>query len=133
MATDSLKLVTNFSAPPARVYGAWTSEDEHAAFTDAAAAFDARVGGAFTAWDGYISGTVLELDAPKRLVLAWRTTEFPEDAADSRVELRFVADGDGTRLELAHDEIPEGQGSRYEKGWEDFYFEPLRTYLRGGD
>lgn len=133
MGTDSLKLVTKFSAAPARVYAAWTSANEHAAFTEAEAKFEARVGGAFTAWDEYISGTVLDLDAPERLVLAWRTSEFPDDAPDSRVELRFVADGDGTRLELAHDDIPAGQGSRYEKGWEDFYFEPLRAYLAARD
>lgn len=131
MSTDSLKLTAVFPAAPERVYRAWTSATEHAAFTEAEATFEARVGGKHAAWDGYISGTVLELDPPKRVVLAWRTTEFPEDAADSRVELRFTPEGAGTKVEIAHDDIPAGQGARYEKGWQDFYFTPLRAYLAG--
>jgi uncharacterized protein YndB with AHSA1/START domain len=129
MGTDSLQLTTTFAASPARLYQAFTDADEHAAFTGAGATFEARVGGAHTAWDGYISGTVLELAPPSRLVLSWRTTEFPKKAPDSRVELRFVKAGRGTRLELAHETIPKGQGPDYEKGWEDYYFAPLRAYL----
>ena len=131
MSTDSLKLVTHFAAPPERLFRAWTNAAEHAAFTEAHATFEAHAGGMHTAWDDYIRGTVVEVDEPSRVVLTWRTTEFPEDAPDSRLELRFFAEGTGTRLEVVHDTIPAGQGVRYEKGWEEHYFAPLRAYLEG--
>jgi uncharacterized protein YndB with AHSA1/START domain len=67
-------------ATPAAVYHAWMSSDGHAAMTGAEADIDPRVGGEFSAWDGYISGRTLALEPGRRIVQAWRTSEF--DAAD---------------------------------------------------
>ena len=49
--------------------------------------------------------TVLEWDPPHRLVLSWNILERPGDATE--VEVRFVPDGSGARVELEH------------RGWED--------------
>ena len=60
---------------------------------------------------------------------SWRTTEFPDGAEDSRLELRLsVAEG-GTRLTLTHSAIPEGQGEQYRDGWKEYYFEPMVEYF----
>lgn len=47
----------------------------------------------------------------------------------SRLEITLIAEGDGTRLLLAHTEIPEGQGAQYQEGWVDHYFEPMSAYF----
>jgi hypothetical protein len=49
------------SVSPAAVYDAFLNPKKHAAFTGSAATGSARVGGRFTAWDGYISGVHREL------------------------------------------------------------------------
>ena len=74
-------------ATPEQVYTAWLSTEKHGAFTGSSAVVNARVGGAFTAWDGYIGGMTLALEPYRRIVQAWRTTEFPDDAQDSRLEI----------------------------------------------
>jgi activator of HSP90 ATPase len=62
-------------------------------------------------------------------VQAWRTTEFPADSPDSRVEIMLAAVNGGTRLTLKHGDIPAGQGASYESGWVENYFEPMRVYF----
>ena len=128
--SDSLKLSTTLAAAPQRVYRAWLDGSEHAAFTGGAAKVDPRVGGSFTAWDGYIHGTTLELEPERRIVQAWRTTEFPDDSPDSRLVVLLEAVPEGTRLTLLHTRVPAGQGEGYRQGWEDYYFAPMREYFR---
>ena len=131
--SDSFEISTLLPAPPARVYAAWLSGAEHAAMTGGSAGgraeIDPRVGGAHSAWDGYITGTTLELEPDRRIVQAWRTAEFPVDGPDSRLEIVLDAVEDGTRLTLKHSDIPAGQGASYESGWVENYFEPMTTYF----
>jgi activator of HSP90 ATPase len=127
--TDSFEISTVLSTTPQRVYTAWLSSDEHIAMTGGAAQIDPTVGGKFNAWDGYITGTTLELEPQRRIVQSWRTTEFPDDAPDSRLEIVLEAVAGGTQLTLKHSHIPTGQGASYESGWVENYFEPMRTHF----
>jgi activator of HSP90 ATPase len=86
-------------------------------------------GGSFKAWDGYIWGKTLEVEPYRRIVQAWRTSEFPEESPDSRVEILLEESGGETKITLIHTDIPEGQGDSYKQGWEDFYFTPMRAYF----
>jgi activator of HSP90 ATPase len=111
------------------IFKAWLSSEGHTAMTGSPAKVDGKVGGAFSAWDGYIFGKTLELESPRRIVQAWRTSEFPEDAPDSRVEILLEEVKSGTKLTLLHSEMPEDQVESYKQGWEDFYFKPMREYF----
>jgi uncharacterized protein YndB with AHSA1/START domain len=68
-------------------------------------------------------GRVLAWDPPVRFVMTWYPGHDPAEATE--LEVRFAADGDGTRVELEHRgwEILAGraQGSRdsYDSGWGD--------------
>jgi activator of HSP90 ATPase len=127
--TDSFEISIVLAAPAQRVYQAWLSSDEHSAMTGGATKIDPSVGGTFNAWDGYITGTTLELEPYRRIVQSWRTVEFPADAPDSRLEILLEEQPDGTCLTLKHSEIPAGQGSAYESGWVDNYFDPMKDYF----
>jgi activator of HSP90 ATPase len=126
---DSIKVSATFSVPAQRLYEAWLDSIDHSAFTGAKAVASSKVGGKFSAWDGYITGKTLELKPFSRIVQAWRTNEFPKGAPDSRLEITLEKAKGGTRITLTHSNIPTGQGKAYEDGWFEFYFEPMQEYF----
>jgi activator of HSP90 ATPase len=126
---NKFELTVTLHASAKEIFNAWLSGDGHSAMTGSAAQVDGKVGGAFTAWDGYIFGKTLEMESPRRIVQAWRTSEFPEDAPDSRVEILFEDVKDGTKVTLVHSAVPEDQVESYRQGWEDFYFKPMKEYF----
>lgn len=118
-----------FNTSAEAIYQAWTSTQGHTLMTGSPAKVDGRPNGEFTAWDGYIWGAFLELEANKRIRQAWRTGEFPEDAEDSLVEILLEETDGKAKLTLVHTNIPAGQSENYKQGWEDFYFKPMREYF----
>jgi len=128
---DKFEVTTTLPVPPETVYHAWLDSAQHAAFVGAQAEIDSVVGGEFRMWDGYITGRNLALEPPRRIVQAWRTTEFPEGSPDSRIEVRLEPKGGGTQITLVHSGIPAGQGSQYEEGWKENYFGPMKEYFAG--
>ncbi|MGO8693188.1 MAG: SRPBCC domain-containing protein [Rectinemataceae bacterium] len=129
MKSESLKVSAIIPAPPQAVYDAWLSAKEHSAMTGSPAKASKKVNGAFTAWDGYISGKNIELKSPDRILQSWRTTEFPSDAPDSLLEVLLAAAKGGTKVTLIQTAIPEGQGASYRQGWIDHYFTPMKEYF----
>ena len=126
---NEFTLSETLSANAETIYSAWLSTQGHTLMTGSPAKVDGRVKGEFTAWDGYIWGTFVELDANKRILQAWRTSEFPDDADDSLVEVLLEEKDGKTKVALIHSNIPEGQADGYKQGWEDFYFKPMREYF----
>jgi activator of HSP90 ATPase len=115
-------------ATPREVYDAWLSSKGHAAMTGSGARGSARLGGKFTAWDGYIMAKNLKLVPGKRIVQAWRTTEFSAADPDSQIEVSLEKAPGGTKLTLRHTKIPDGH-TTYDSGWRDCYFEPMKAYF----
>lgn len=126
---DSIKISIVLPAGAKALYEAWMSGKGHSAFTGAKAVVSPKIGGKFSAWDGYIFGKTLELKPYKKIVQSWRTTEFPEGSKDSRLEIIFEEAKGGTKMTLVHTEIPEGQGGEYRQGWSDYYFKPMKEYF----
>lgn len=129
MALEQIEVSAVIPATPDEVFAAWMDAKKHAAFTGAAARVVARAGNRHTAWDGYIHGWVLKVGPGRRATFAWRTTEFAPDDLDSIVELAVLRAKEGALVKVNHWEIPAGQGERYARGWEDYYFEPLKKYF----
>jgi activator of HSP90 ATPase len=125
----SFTVSTTLPAEPERVFRTWLSTDGHSAMTGSPAKVEPRVGGAFSAWDGYITGKTLALRPYSRIVQSWRTSEFSESDPDSQIEVLIEAAEGGALLSLTHSGIPEGQAESYESGWEESYFAPMRTYF----
>jgi len=85
--TYDFELTALLPATPEAVYDAWLSSEGHSKMTGGSAQIDPVVGGDFVAWDGYITGTTLELDRPRRIVQTWRTTNFTDEDEDSTIEV----------------------------------------------
>jgi activator of HSP90 ATPase len=119
------------SVTPAEVYDAFVNPRKHAAFTGSAASGSPRVGGRFTAWDGYISGVHRELVKGRVIVQDWQTTEWPEGAPPSRLEFSFESAKGGTAVRMVHSNVPAEQADSLRQGWMDFYWTPLKAYFGG--
>jgi activator of HSP90 ATPase len=130
----SLKLTTIrqktlIPATPDEVYEAYVNPKKHSAFTGGRATCDPRVGGEFTAWDGYILGKNLKLEKGKRIVQEWSTTEWPEGYPPSRLELTFKKAKGGTEISMVHSNVPTVQADDLAEGWTEFYWNPLKKYF----
>ncbi len=128
---NSFKLVETFPVDAKTLYSGWLDSAIHGVFTGGQdTKIDPKVGGKFSAWDGYIFGTTLELDPFRRIIQAWRTTEFPADSPDSHLEILFEEIKDGTKLTLNHSQLPEDQVEDYIQGWKDYYFKPMHDFYK---
>jgi activator of HSP90 ATPase len=125
-----IKISANFPVTAKRLYDSWLNSSAHTNFTGEKAEIDGRVGGKFKAWDGYISGSNLILQPYGRIVQNWRTKEFPDSAPDSRLEILFEKHSSGTKITLIHTQLPNGDERKYEKGWKEHYFKPMKKFFK---
>lgn len=122
-------LSTVLPATPEAIYRAWLDTRRHSAMTSGAAVMSSELGAQVTAWDGYISGTNIELVPGERIVQTWRTTKFSAADPDSTVTVQLQRTAEGTRLTLIHANVPDGHVGYEQGGWQQFYFEPMRRYF----
>ncbi len=125
--SENIEVSRVIPANPERIFNAWLSGDEHGKMIGSSATYGAD--GHFTAWDGYITGRTLEQTPNARILQAWRTSEFPEGSADSKLEVLLSPEGEGTRVTLKHTNIPDGQGQSYKDGWYEHYLDPMSKYF----
>jgi activator of HSP90 ATPase len=118
------------AASPEEAYDAYMDEKKHSEFTGSDAKIDPKVGGRFTAWDGYIKGKNIELVRGRKIVQEWATSEWPGDYPPSRLELSFSKVKTGTEIAMEHSGVPVDEADEIEQGWIDFYWEPLKTYFK---
>jgi activator of HSP90 ATPase len=110
------------------IYAAWLSSEGHAGMTGSGAEISSAVGGVFTAWEGYITGKNLALEPGKRILQAWRTSEFKDSDPDSTVEVLLAPAPGGSQVTIRHTNLP-SDGMQYRQGWIDYYFEPMKVYF----
>jgi activator of HSP90 ATPase len=127
---ETIRQKATIPAEPAVVYEAFIDAKKHSAFTGSKATGDGRVGSKFTAWDGYISGKNIALEAGKRIVQEWVTSEWPDDFPPSRLELTFKKVKGGTEISMIQSDVPAEQADELKEGWTEFYWKPLKNYFK---
>jgi activator of HSP90 ATPase len=138
---ESIHQEVVFAASRARVYAALVDAAQFAevmklgaarklvAAPDAIpAAIEARVGGAFTLFGGYITGVQIELARDERIVQAWHEKVWA-DGEFSIARFELYEAGTGTRLVFDHRGFPQGAGPHLAVGWYGNYWEPLKAFL----
>ena len=133
VTNESILISEVIPATPERIFSAWMDSAEHSAFTGEEAMVVPKVGGEHQSAGGYIKGRTLELHEGTRIVQSWRTTEFPPESPDSRVEITLEPTLGGTLVTLLHTDIPVGQGDRYRQGWNEYYLTRLKNYFADGE
>ncbi len=82
-------------------------------------------GGAFTLFDGHITGRNIELVPATRVVQAWRSAAWPAGSY-SIARFELTGAGSATTIVFDHTGFPAGQGEHLVEGWETNYWTPLR-------
>jgi activator of HSP90 ATPase len=127
--TTTIRQKASIPATPDEVYDSFVDAKKHSAFTGSKATCDSKVGGEFTAWDGYIWGKNLELQKGKKIVQEWSTTDWPDHFPPSKLELTFKKTKSGTEISMIHSNVPAEQADEIAEGWVEFYWEPLKEYF----
>ena len=130
MNTKTIEQTVTFNASAHDVYDALMDSDKHSRFTGAKATISRDVGGSFTAYDGYISGTNLELIPNTKIVQLWRGNDdgwAPGHHSTATFTLDEV--DDGTRLTFVQSGVPEETFDGISQGWQEHYWSKMKSYL----
>jgi len=114
---------------PRAVYDALMDSQKHSRFTRAKAVISRRVGGSFSAYDGYALGKNLELVPGKKIVQTWRASDWPRGQV-SKVTFSLRKTNAGTQLTFTQTGIPNNQVASIKKGWIEFYWKPMKMLER---
>lgn len=132
---ESIHQEVTFNANRRRVYQALTDPKHFTAMTmfsqvpkAAPARIAHEVGGAFTLFDGHITGRHVELVPEQRIVQAWRAADW-EPGLYSIARFQIKDQGSKTTIVFDHTGFPTGQGQHLASGWHANYWEPLKKYL----
>ncbi len=128
MRTKTIRQSITFEASPHEVYEALMDSRKHSRFTRDRATISRKVGGVFTAYDGYIEGINLELIPDKKIVQSWRGSDWPEGHY-SRAVFALKEMKGGTRLSFTQTGVPEEHYDDISQGWHDYYWTPMREML----
>ena len=111
------------------VYDTLMDSRKHAKLTGAPARMSGRIGGAWSAYGGSLSGKNLELVPGRKIVQSWRGDDWPEGCY-SKATFTITAVKGGVRLALRQTGVPDDLYEDYRQGWFEYYWEPLKATFR---
>jgi len=116
-------------APAEKLFEMYLDPSTHEAITGAPVEIGDKRGSEFKAFDGALTGRVLEVIAPRLIVKSWRSMNFFSRDPDSTLILSFTSEGDEGRIDLVHLDVPDQDYDGVNQGWETYYWIPWRAYL----
>lgn len=130
VATKTIEQTVTFKANPHEVYEALMDSEKHSRFTGARANISREIGGEFSAYDGALSGKILELVPDAKIVQSWRGSDegwVPGHYSTATFSLEAV-DG-GTRLTFVQTGVPEQSFEQISQGWHTYYWPKMQQML----
>lgn len=135
MAAEPVAASVFIEAPPERVYDYFTCPEAIVRWMGDYAVLEPQANGRFQLdiRGTPVRGRYLELEPPHRLLISWGyagSDDLPPGA--STVEVRLIAERDGTRVEIEHGDLPDEQTSAHLRGW-GHYLARLQAAVATGD
>jgi uncharacterized protein YndB with AHSA1/START domain len=128
--TRTIHLAASLPAPPGELFDMYLNPKLHSAIIGAPVLIGPRAGAKFSAFDGALQGTILQV-VPKRLIVqSWRAAHWKVTDIDSTLILTFWPERRGTRIELVHVNVADHDFAGVSEGWEIYYWTPWREYLK---
>jgi len=119
--TKTIVQQVKFAVAPEKLFDTYMDSKKHAAATGSTAKVSKKVGGAFEAWDGYITGKLLAVFPKRALVQTWRGSDWSKKDPDSVLTISFDKAPGGSLLTLVHANVPDGAYDDLNSGWEESY------------
>ena len=103
---------------------------KHSEFTRSKCVISRKVGGKVSAYDGYITGENIELVPDEKIIQKWKAEEdcWPADHY-SKVTFTLKQIKGGTRMTFTHSGVPVKCGGRFDTGWQEHYWTPMKEML----
>ena len=132
MTTKTLRQTVVFKgASPREVYDLLMVSRKHTSLSGEKAVISRKIGGAFSAWRGHLTGFNLALKPGQKIVQAWRATGWwPDHYSIAMFTFQRVAAG--TKLTFTQVGIPPHRYSGHYRGWIETYWTPMQEMLRDG-
>ncbi|MEQ9287604.1 MAG: SRPBCC domain-containing protein [Cyclobacteriaceae bacterium] len=113
------------NASKERVFKALTDPFEIENWSGAPVEMDRLCQGRFSLWGGSIVGINLSV-SPERIEQKWKESRW---GTFSNLIFEITDQHHGTLLKLIHYNVPESSLTEIEKGWDDYYLMPIKSYL----
>jgi activator of HSP90 ATPase len=120
----------DFPATAKQLYNLYMNPKLHAAFTGAPVKISPKPNSPFTAFNGMLTGTMLQTIPGKLIVQRWRGTHWKKTDLDSILILIFTQNGKLARIDLTHVNVPQHDHAGVTSGWKTYYWRPLNAYLK---
>jgi activator of HSP90 ATPase len=131
MTTKTIRQTITFKASPREVYDMIMDSSKHESLSGEMARISKKVGGAFVAWNGHISGINLVLKPGEKIVQAWRATGWWEDHYSIAIfDIQKVPTG--TKLKFTQIGVPPHRYSGHYRGWIEAYWTPMKEVFANG-
>jgi len=123
VATEPIRTSVVVDAEPTEVYEYFTTPEAMILWMGQFSSLDPVPGGEFAVDvnGAAVRGRYVELHPPNRLVFTWGfigSDELPPGTSTGEVFL--TPQGDGTRVEIIHRDLPGAEASKHAAGWRHF-------------
>lgn len=129
MNTKEINQQIEFNTSAHEIYEIFLDTEKHAKLIKDEAKIDRKIGGKFSVFGDYATGENLELVPDKKIVQTWRASDW-EQGYYSIISLELTEKEGKTILNFTQTGVPESDAENVEKGWYEYYWEPLREQLK---
>ncbi len=112
------------------LYDFYMNAKKHSELTGGEAKITDKEGAKFSAYSGYCWGKNLQLIKGKLIVQSWRAGDWSDDDVDSTFILLFEQKGKDAVVNMIHANVPDSQAKALAGGWNEFYWEQWKNFLK---
>jgi len=116
-------------APAETLFEMYLNPAMHQTITGAPVEIGDERGSKFKAFDGALTGIILEVVKSRLIIQSWRSKVFKAEDPDSTLILSFTPEADEGRIDLIHLDVPDHDYDGVTQGWEKYYWAPWRAYF----
>jgi activator of HSP90 ATPase len=114
---------------PEHLFDIFTDPEKHSEILGGAEVIISKKEGArFSCFDGNVTGKNLLVIPGKMIVQSWRGNVWGKNDPDSILTLVFSTIKTGAQIYMVHANTPE----QFDERWNEFYWKPIKQYLKAG-